>query len=115
MRDDALPIRRLLWVGVAIVFAMTAAIAVVLAILAHRRVPVGGLAIDRPSQLGPELPMLQTAPQPDLAAYKVEKQQALHALGWVDAASGVARVPIEVAMALQVARAASVAASGASR
>jgi len=115
MRDDGLPIVRLLWVGVAIVCAVSLAIAVVLAILAHRRVPVGGLGIARPLQLGADLPMLQTAPQPDLAAYRAEKQQALHGLGWVDAAGGVAHVPIEVAMALQVARAASAAASGASR
>jgi len=115
MRDDALPIARLLWAGVAIVVAVSLAIAAVLAILAHRRVPVGGVAIDKPLQLGADLPMLQTAPQPDLAAYKAGKQQALHGLGWVDAASGVAHVPIEVAMAMQVARAASAAASGASR
>ena len=107
MRDDTLPIGRLLWVGAAIVLAVTVAICVVLAILACRRVPVGGVAIDKPLSPGAGLPMLQTAPQPDLAAYRAEKQQALHGLGWVDAASGVAHVPIETAMALQAARAAS--------
>jgi hypothetical protein len=108
VRDDALPIGRLLWVGVAIALAVATAIAVVLAILAHRRVPVGGVLIDKPAQLGADLPMLQTAPQPDLAAYKDAK---LHALHWVDAASGVAHIPIETAMALQAARAASAGAS----
>jgi hypothetical protein len=107
MRDDALPIRRLLGVGAAIVLAVAIAIGVVLAILAQRRVPLGGAAIDKPLSPGPGLPMLQAAPQPDLAAYRAEKQQALHGLGWVDAASGVAHVPIETAMALQAARAAS--------
>ena len=111
MRDDALPIARLLWVGIAIALAVATAIAVVLAILAHRRVPVGGVLIDKPVQLGPDLPMLQTAPQPDLAAYKADKLHALHDLGWVDAASGVAHIPIETAMALQAARAASAGAS----
>jgi hypothetical protein len=111
MRDDALPIRRLLLVGVAIVATMAIAIAVVLSILAHRRVPVGGVAIDKPAQLGPDLPMLQTAPQPDLAAYKAGKLHALHDLGWIDAASGVAHVPIETAMAMRVAQAASAGAS----
>ena len=115
MRDDALPIGRLLWVGVAMALAVATAIAVVLAILAHRRVPVGGVLIDAPAQLGADLPMLQTAPQPDLAAYKAAKLRALHDLGWVDAASGVAHIPIETAMALQAARAASVASAGASR
>ena len=107
MRDDALPIGRLLWVGAAIVLAVVIAIGVVLAILAQRRVPVGGARIDEPSSPGPGLPMLQTAPQLDLAVYTAEKQRALHGLGWVDAASGVAHVPIETAMALQAARTAS--------
>ena len=107
MRDDALPIGRLLGAGAAIVLAVTGAIGVVFAILAQRRVPVGGALIDEPSSPGPGLPMLQTAPQLDLAAYKAGKQRALHGLGWVDAASGVAHVPIETAMALQAARAAS--------
>lgn len=111
MRDDALPVGRLLWVGAAIVLAVAGAIGVVLAILAHRGVPVGGLAIDPPARLGPGLPMLQTAPQPDLAAYKATKLHALHDLGWIDAASGVAHVPIEAAMAMRVARAASAGAS----
>ena len=84
--------------------AVAIAIGVVLAILAHRRVPVGGVADRRgPRSSAGDLPMLQTAPQPDLAAYKAEKLHALHDLGWVDAASGVAHVPIETAMAMQAA------------
>ncbi|MEP6503938.1 MAG: hypothetical protein ABJD97_11435, partial [Betaproteobacteria bacterium] len=79
----------------------------VLAMLAHRGVPVGGLAIDKPAQLGSDLPMLQTAPQPDLAEYKAAKLHALHDLGWIDAASGVAHVPIETAMAMRAVQAAS--------
>ena len=112
MRDDALPIGRLLLVGVAIVAAVAIAIGVVLAILAHRRVPVGGVLVDQPAQLAADLPMLQTAPQPDLAAYKADKLHALHDLGWIAAASGVAHVPIETAMAML---AASSAGKGASR
>ncbi len=112
MRDDALPIRRLSWVPVAMAGAVATAIVVVLLLLHHRRVPVGGVAIDEPAPLAPGLPRLQTAPQPDLAAYKAEKLRALHDLGWVDAASGVAHVPIETAMAMM---AASAAAKGASR
>ena len=111
MRDDALPIGRLLLAGVAIAAAIAIALGVVLAILAHRRVPVGGVRIDPPAPLAGDLPMLQTAPQPDLAAYKAAKLQALHGLGWIDAASGVAHVPIETAMALRSAQAASAGAS----
>src|ERR1700760_4114109 len=100
MRDDALPIRRLLLVGVAIVAAVAIAIGVVLAMLAQRRVPVGGVLVDRPAPLAPDLPQLRPAPPPNLAAYKADKLHALHDLGWVDAASGVAHVPIEAAMAM---------------
>lgn len=107
MRDDALPVRRLLGVGAAIVLVVAVAIGVVLAMLAHRRVPPGGVVIDKPAALGAGLPMLQSAPQPDLTAYRTEKEEALHSLGWIDAASGVAHVPIETAMALQAARGAS--------
>ncbi len=112
MRDDALPIGRLSWVPVAMAAAMVLAVVVVLLMLHQRRVPVGGVTIDRPATLAPGLPVLQSAPQFDLAAYKAEKQHALHDLGWVDAASGVAHVPIETAMAM---RAASSAGTGALR
>lgn len=112
MRDDALPIGRLLLIGVAILAIVATTVGAALAMLSHRRVPSGGVAIDKPAQLGRDLPMLQAAPQPDLAAYQAAKLRALHELGWVDAASGVAHLPIETAMAL---RAASAAGNGASR
>jgi hypothetical protein len=111
MRDDALPVGRLAWAGVAMAAATAIALAVVLAMLQHRRVPPAGIAIDPPPPLAADVPMLQAAPQLDLAAYKDAKLHALHDLGWVDTASGVARVPIETAMAMQVARAASAGAS----
>jgi hypothetical protein len=103
MRDDALPIGRLLLIGAAIFAVVAITVGVAFAVLAHRRVPPGGLAIDKPARLGADLPMLQSAPQPDLASYQAAKLQALHGLGWVDAASGVAHVPIEAAMALRAA------------
>lgn len=104
MRDDALPMGRLVLAGVAVVTTVAIAVGVVLAILAHRHVPAGGIAIDKPAQLADGLPMLQSAPQPDLAAYQAAKRRALG-----DAAP---HVSIEAAMAL---RAASAAASGAAR
>ena len=112
MRDDALPLLRLSGVAAGMAGAVATAIVVVLLLLHHRHVPVGGVAIDKPAALAPGLPMLQTAPQPDLAAYKSEKLHALHDIGWVDAASGVAHIPIDTAMAMM---AASAAATGASR
>jgi hypothetical protein len=109
MRDYALPVGRLLLAAVAIVATVAVAVGVVLAMLGHRHVPVGGLAIDRPVQPGNGLPALQSAPQPDLATYRADKRLALDA---ADGASGAGHVPIETAMALRVAGAP---ASGASR
>ncbi len=115
MRDDALPVRRIVVVGAIIAGAVAVAIGVVVATLAHRAVPLGGVPVARPAALGDDLPMLQTAPQQELATYRREKADALNGLGWVDAASGVAHVPIDVAMTMLAAHAASDAASGAAR
>ena len=104
MRDDALPIRRIVFIGFGIAAAVAVAIAVVLGLLSHRRIPVGGEPVAKPAQLGDGVPMLQTAPQLDLAAYREEKQRELNQVGWVDAASGVAHVPIALAMAGLVGR-----------
>lgn len=109
MRDDALPLGRLLLAGVAVLVTVALAVVVVLAMLVHRHVPAGGLAIDKPVQPEAGLPALQAAPQPDLAAYRTAKRQTLEAR---DASNGAARIPIETAMALQAASAAS---SGTSR
>jgi len=107
MRDDALPVGRLLAAAGAIVGAIACALVVVLLVLQHRRVPLGGRPVAAPPPLAAGLPVLQPAPQAELASYAAQKRQALHGLGWIDAASGVAHVPIETAMALQAARAAS--------
>jgi hypothetical protein len=105
MRDDALPIGRLLLAGVAVAATVALAVIVVLTMLAHRHVPVGGLAIDKPVQPEAGRPALESAPQPDLAAYRSAKRQALEA-------SDASGISIETAMALQAASAAS---SGTSR
>lgn len=52
-------------------------------------------------------PALQSAPQLDLRQYRADKQKLLQGAAWVDAAHGVARIPIGDAMALLAARAAS--------
>jgi len=111
MRDDALPVAKLLGAAAAVVGAIAFALAVVLSTLHHRRVPPGGRPVAAPPPLAADQPMLEPAPQSDLASYQAAKLRALHGLGWVDAASGVAHVPIEAAMAMRAAAAA----SGASR
>jgi hypothetical protein len=54
---------------------------------------------------GPAAPRLQSAPQPDRAAYFDEKARQLADYGWVDRQAGVARIPLEEAMRLMAAKA----------
>jgi hypothetical protein len=55
-------------------------------------------------RLAPE-PRLQTAPAADLAVVREEERRLLGSYGWADEATGVARIPIEEAMALYVGQA----------
>lgn len=43
---------------------------------------------------------LQPRPQDDIAAFRADKERLLSTYGWVDRAHGVARIPIDRAMAL---------------
>lgn len=61
-----------------------------------------GRTIDSPR--GPAQPKLQSAPQPDRAAYTAEKEKLLSSYGWVDREAGVARIPLDEAMRLIAAR-----------
>lgn len=49
-------------------------------------------------------PRLQISPPKDLAVLRAEEDRLLHAGGWVDQAAGIARIPVEQAMALLVKR-----------
>ena len=49
-------------------------------------------------------PRLQTAPQPDRAAYFKAKQQRLTSYGWVDRDAGIAHMPLDEAMRLMAAQ-----------
>src|SRR4051812_39123229 len=102
MRDDALPFGRILAFGAAIAAGVVLAAAVALAIPRMRALPAGGLPVAPPAPPPADQPALQSAPQRDLGAYRLQPQRKLHGLGWIDAASGVAHVPIELAMALRV-------------
>ena len=103
MRDDALPVGKIVLAGFAVVLTVAIAVGIVLAILARRHVPAGGIAIDKPSPLDERVSMLQSAPQLDLAAYQAAKRQAL---------DGAAPLAIGDAMSP---RAASAASAGAAR
>jgi hypothetical protein len=47
---------------------------------------------------------LQVDPARDIAAFRAEKQQLLDSYGWVDREHGIARIPIERAMAMLATR-----------
>ncbi len=49
-------------------------------------------------------PVLQKAPQNDLAQFEAAQRAALSGYGWVDRDRGIARIPIEEAMRMIVAR-----------
>ncbi|HJU71472.1 MAG TPA: hypothetical protein VJ603_06470 [Paucimonas sp.] len=49
-------------------------------------------------------PRLQSAPQPERAAYFAEKERLLDSWQWIDRQAGIARIPLEQAMQLMVQR-----------
>jgi hypothetical protein len=53
-------------------------------------------------------PALQVNPAADLAAYKARERALLDSCGWIDRRAGIARIPIDRAMALVVQRGANV-------
>lgn len=64
--------------------------------------PVSPLAVDV-RQLPPE-PRLQVDPEVDLARYKAREDSLLHSEGWISKDSGIARIPVDVAMKLALER-----------
>lgn len=98
--------------GAAIAGTVIGVAAVVLLWLHERGLPAGGARLPQPYTLTIPGPVLENAPQPALQAYREEKSRRLHGRGWVDAAHGIVHIPIEDAMALLAARAASAAEGG---
>jgi hypothetical protein len=102
-----LPTSRIAIAAATIAGTVMAAVAVVLLGLQARQMPPGGRQFEQPyTRLMPG-PALQSAPQPELASYRAQQAERLHGSGWVDAPGRIARIPIEDAMALLVARGAS--------
>lgn len=114
-QHDGLATRRIAWAGASIAGTVLGVVAVVLLWTHERPIPPGGDRLAQPYTAHVPGPALQSAPQIDLQAYRAEKQAWLHGTAWVDGERRVARIPIDDAMALLAARAASAPASGASR
>jgi hypothetical protein len=67
------------------------------------QVPQYPMAADRRGELPPE-PRLQNDPQEDLRVLRAKQQSLLEGYGWVNKEAGIARIPIDEAMKLVVAR-----------
>ena len=61
------------------------------------------LAVEQQNRMPPE-PRLQTNPKEDLRALQARDEALLKSYGWTDKDAGIARIPIEEAMKLTVAR-----------
>ena len=64
---------------------------------AARQPPPPVMKVD-PEAMSVPLPILQTMPTLDLAAFRAREDSVLHSYGWVDKEAGVVRIPIEEAM-----------------
>jgi hypothetical protein len=112
MSAPELPTGRIALAGAAIAGTVLGVVALVLLVLHARGLPPGGQQLAQPYRFSVPGPSLQSAPQPDLAAYRTAKEARLHGRGWVDSGAGIVHIPIEDAMALLAAPAASGAEGG---
>ena len=106
MRGDV-AVRPLLWGGFAIAAAVLVVIGSVFLLLRLWQQPPDSNRVRMPYELLRPGPVLQSAPQPELARYRADKQRLLESAAWVDAQRGIARIPVADAMALLAASAAS--------
>jgi hypothetical protein len=67
------------------------------------RPPAPGSALER-TELVPPAPRLEVQPQAELAQVRARENRLLQGYGWVDREAGIARIPIDRAMALLVER-----------
>ncbi len=112
MAEPDLRTGRIAIVGATIAGTVLGTVALVLLWLHASHLPPGGARLPQPYAVTIPGPALDSAPQAALQAYRAEKARWLHGRGWVDASQGIVRIPIEDAMALMAARAASAAGGG---
>jgi len=96
MRDD-IETGRIIRYGVAAlaVLVVVAAAALALALSWDTGPTQGGARHPRPRIPGP---VLESAPQSDLARYLARKHGLLEGYAWIDRDAGVARIPLDAAM-----------------
>jgi hypothetical protein len=99
-------LRRVLWSGAGVLALLLFALAFVWGLsgtLERRRAardqPVSRLA-ERLGRRAPPDPQLQARPVDDLRTLRAWEDERLHGWGWTDREAGLARIPIDRAMAL---------------
>ena len=107
--------RPIAWVGLAIAGVVALIVGAVFLLLDLWNTDPGEDRVRRPAALAATDPGLESAPQPDLAAYLAEKQRLLTTTAVLDAQRGIARIPIADAMAMLAASAASAPAAAEAR
>ena len=104
MRGDIAP-RPIGWTALAIAATVAGVIGAVFLLLHLWDLPSSASRVDLPDAVPVPGPVLQPAPQLDLAQYRADKQEQLDSVGWVDARSGIAHIPITAAMQMLAASA----------
>ncbi len=104
MQDDV-AVRPIVLAGAAIAATVLVVIASVFLLLRLWHEPADLSRVRLPYDLLRPGPLLQSAPQPDLARYRADKQRQLDSAAWVDAQRGIARIPVADAMAMLAASA----------
>jgi hypothetical protein len=99
-------VRPITWVAIAIAVTVGIVVVAVFLLLHLWRTPPNADRVPLPYTLAVPGPMLQSAPQSDLRAYREEKQRMMDSAAWVDAQRGIARIPVADAMAMLAASAA---------
>jgi len=101
------PLRPILGAGLAVAAGIAIALAAVLGLLHRWQMPPGGARGGAAPVAEAPMPRLQTAPQPEHHERARADTDRLGAIGWVDRQNGIAHIPIDRAMALMAASAAS--------
>ncbi len=98
---SGLAVRRILSIGAVLAVTVVVIVLLIDVILGHWVIPEHAQVVARAGTL-PPLPRLQSQPQRDLTALRVQKMALLSTWSWADATHQFARIPIERAMTLLV-------------
>ena len=99
-RNDSVHVRAIAWVGALLVLTIVLAGAAAYWVWTGTLPPPLRDAPNTRLDFHADAPLLDSAPQPNRAAYDAEKQRLLNSWQWLDRQAGVARIPIAQAMQL---------------